>query len=201
MNLQMIIAESGLEISKAKTLLDQFQNFFELADQWELSAKTLVVSNDTDIETMAIAGKALVKVKEKIKEIEKVRKSLKEESLKEGQSIDSIARILKNLLSPIAEHLDQQANYTKYKIEAEQHRVEQENIKMLQKKEAERLEQEALARKKLQEENKILQEQLKIVEQKRLEEEKIKLSLQKEVEQKRICPTCKQIITEGAKNV
>ena len=32
--LQVIVKESGLEQSKAKFILDNFQNYFEIADEW-----------------------------------------------------------------------------------------------------------------------------------------------------------------------
>jgi len=44
-------------------------------------------------------------------EIEKTRKALKEQSLRKGQAIDSIAKYLTSLVSPIEEYLKQQEDF------------------------------------------------------------------------------------------
>ena len=44
--LQIIVKESGLEQTKAKVLLDNFTNYFEIADEWAKKTKTLVVTNE-----------------------------------------------------------------------------------------------------------------------------------------------------------
>ena len=43
--LQIIVKESGLDQTKADYILNQFQNYFELASEWERKAKTIVVTN------------------------------------------------------------------------------------------------------------------------------------------------------------
>lgn len=50
-------------------------------------------------------------------EIEKTRKSLKEQSLRKGQAIDAIARFLTSLISPIEDHLRLQEDFLKIQEE------------------------------------------------------------------------------------
>lgn len=109
--LQVIIEESGLEKSKAQVLLEKFGNYFAIAAEWEKKAQTLVVTDVGQKTEMKMAREARLFLKEKRVDIEKTRKVLKEQSLREGQTIDSIAKILTNLISPIETHLEAQERF------------------------------------------------------------------------------------------
>ena len=41
--LALIVKESGLESSKAKYILEKFQDYFQIASEWETKAKSLVI--------------------------------------------------------------------------------------------------------------------------------------------------------------
>lgn len=109
--LQVIIEESGLEKSKAQVLLEKFGNYFAIAAEWEKKAQTLVVTDVGQRAEMKMAREARLFLKGKRVDIEKTRKVLKEQSLREGQTIDSIAKILTNLISPIETHLEAQERF------------------------------------------------------------------------------------------
>lgn len=113
--LQVIIEESGLEKSKAQVLLEKFGNYFAIAAEWEKKAQTLVVTDVGQKTEMKMAREARLFLKEKRVDIEKTRKALKEQSLREGQTIDSIAKILTNLISPIETHLEAQERFAEIK--------------------------------------------------------------------------------------
>jgi len=53
--LQVIVKESGLEQSKAKYILDNFQNYFEIADEWARKSRTIVVSDESQTADMEMA--------------------------------------------------------------------------------------------------------------------------------------------------
>jgi len=109
--LAVIINESGLEKSKAQILLENFSNYFEIASEWEQKAKSLIVTREDQKAEMKMAREGRLFLKEKRVAIENTRKQLKEQSLREGQTIDSIARILKNLIEPIETHLEEQEKF------------------------------------------------------------------------------------------
>lgn len=106
-----IVEKAGLEKSKAEFILEQFSGYFKIASEWEKKAKTLIVTNEEQKDEMQLAREGRLFLKDKRVTIEKTRKGLKEQSLREGQTIDSIARILKNLIEPIEQHLLSQERF------------------------------------------------------------------------------------------
>jgi len=110
-----IVNESGLEKSKAQVLLEKFTNYFEIASEWEQKAKILIVTKEDQITEMKMAREGRLFLKQKRVLVENTRKELKEQSLREGQTIDSIARILKNLIEPIEDHLEKQEKFIEIK--------------------------------------------------------------------------------------
>lgn len=107
-----IVNESGLDKSKADILLKNFQDYFEIAGDWEKKAKMLVVSDDKQVAEMKMAREGRLFLREKRIAIEKTRKELKEQSLREGKAIDGIANVLKALIVPIEEYLYKQEHFT-----------------------------------------------------------------------------------------
>lgn len=118
-NLALIIKESGLEQTKAQILLDKFTNYFQIAAEWEAKIKGLNVTNPSQKAEMKMAGEARKFLKAKRIDVEKTRKELKEQSLREGQTIDSIARILKNLIEPLEEKAEEIETFAQ-RLEAQQ---------------------------------------------------------------------------------
>ena len=182
--LEVLVKDSGLDSTKAKVLLTQFQDYFDLAAEWEIKAKTISVTNENQTAEMKMARAGRLFLKEKRVSIEKTRKALKEQSLREGKAIDGIANVLKALIIPIEKHLDQQEHFVEIKAKeiedkrlAEEARIAEE--KRLADEKAEREEQERIRleneqlRKEAEEKEKIIQEaQLK---QKKLEGEKLEI--------------------------
>ncbi|HJX50431.1 MAG: hypothetical protein A2Y62_21215 [Candidatus Fischerbacteria bacterium RBG_13_37_8] len=139
--LQTIVQSSGLDKIKADFILQQFQDYFKIAGEWELKAKSIVVTDESQTTDMEMARVGRLFLKEKRVAIEKARKSLKEQALREGKAIDGIANVLKALIVPIEEYLDKQEHFAenKAKEEAERKRIEEE-----QKAEEERIRQEKI---------------------------------------------------------
>jgi hypothetical protein len=113
--LAKIVQESGLEKSKAQVLLDNFSNYFKLAAEWEVKAKTLVITDVSQKAEMKMAREGRLFLKSKRLEVEKTRKTLKEQSLREGKAIDGIANVLKAVIEPIENYLDEQEKFAEYK--------------------------------------------------------------------------------------
>ncbi len=147
--LEIIIKDSGLDTTKARYILDKFQDSFELADHWTKIAKTIVVTGDDQKEMMQKAREGRLALRDKRLQIEKSRKELKEQALREGKAIDGIANVLKALFAPLEEYLDSQERFTEIKIEKEAARLVSEaeakaQADLLAKQEADRKELERL---------------------------------------------------------
>lgn len=160
--LQVIVKESGLEPTKAKFILEQFQNYFILADEWTIKAKTLVVTDASQTTEMEMARTGRLFLREKRIAVEKARKDLKEQSLREGKAIDGIANVLKALIVPIEEYLEHQERFVEIQEEA--------------KLEAKRLEIE----RRMEEEERIAMEKAAVEQERlRVENEKLRAEAQK----------------------
>lgn len=116
--LVQIVNESGLEKSKAEIILAKFNNFFEIAADWEKKARAIVVTSEDQKAEMKMAREGRLFLKQKRVEVENTRKELKEQALREGQTIDSIARILKNLIEPTENYLEQQEKFAEIQEES-----------------------------------------------------------------------------------
>jgi hypothetical protein len=121
--LTLIMSESGLEKSKSNYLLEKFQAFFEMADEWEKKVEQIKVTSREQVAEMKMAREGRLFLKAKRIEVEKARKELKEQSLREGKAIDGVANILKSLIVPLEEKLE---NYEKF-AELEDARIKEEN--------------------------------------------------------------------------
>ena len=160
--LQVIVQESGLEPSKAKYILEKFQDYFEVASEWEKKAKALVVTNESQVTEMEMARTGRLFLREKRIAVENARKNLKEQSLREGKAIDGIANVLKALIVPIEEYLEKQEKFVEIREEA--------------KREAKRIEIEA----RMAEEERIAAEKAAAEQERlRVENEKLKAEAQK----------------------
>ncbi len=147
--LEVIVKESGLEQKKGQTLLDNFAGYFEIAEEWKKKASVIVVKDASQKADMQMARVGRLFLREKRINIEKTRKELKEQSLREGKAIDGIANVLKALIVPIEEYLGKQEKFVEIKAAeiAELARIELERKAeedKLAKEEAERKEQERI---------------------------------------------------------
>lgn len=171
--LAVIVKDSGLEPTKAQFILEKFQDYFNIAAEWEAKAKTIIVKDETQKADMQMARVGRLFLRDKRLAIEKSRKELKEQALREGKAIDGIANVLKALIVPIEEYLDKQERFVEIRA-AE--KAEQERIAM-----EKRIEDERIAKEKAEAEER---------ERIRLENERLKVeAIEKE----------KQLTAERAK--
>jgi len=157
--LTTLVQESGLEPTKAQYLLDHFSSYFAIAADWEVKARVITVTADTQVAEMKMAREGRLFLRAKRIEVENARKKLKEQSLRESKAIDGIANVLKALIVPIEEYLDEQEHFVEKKraLEDEARRIEA--LKALAEKlERERLEKEAEER-RIREENEKLRKE------------------------------------------
>lgn len=146
-NLQQIVIESGLEQTKSKIILDRFNDYFEIAHEWEQKAKSILITDDSQVAEMNMARVGRLFLREKRIAIEKTRKELKEQALREGKAIDGVANILKALICPIEEYLDKQEHFIEIKKAEEDARIlseakKKEELERIAKEKAEEAERE-----------------------------------------------------------
>jgi hypothetical protein len=121
-----VVTNSGLDKTKSNTLLENFTDYYKIASEWELKSKKIIVNDVTQVEEMKLAREGRLFLKEKRVLIEKTRKTLKESSLREGQAIDSIAKLLTNLIVPIENDLELKEKFKELKEKEEKDKLREE---------------------------------------------------------------------------
>ena len=157
--LAVMVKESNLPESKAKFILDKFTDYFNIADEWAKKAKTIVVTSADQEADMEMARVGRLFLREKRIDVEKARVELKSQILREGKAIDGISNVLKALIVPIEEYLDQQEHFVERQEEAKREairlevekRIEDERIAK-EKADAEALEKARIENEKLKSE-------------------------------------------------
>jgi myosin heavy subunit len=155
--LEIIVKESGLDTTKAQFILKKFQDYFDIAADWEAKAKVLIVADVSQVAEMKLARTGRLFLREKRIAIENARKELKEAALREGQTIDGIAKTLTSLIKPIEDYLEKQEKFAEIKAaeEAEARRIEGERLLRLEEEaKAKKAEEERIAREKVEAEEK-----------------------------------------------
>lgn len=111
--IQQLIEQSGLNQERKTQLFTSFDEFIGIAQQWEEKAKEIVVTDVSQKALMQQAREGRLLLREKRLQIEDLRKSIKEQPLRECQAIDSIARTFKEIIEPIESYLKEQEEFEK----------------------------------------------------------------------------------------
>ena len=107
--------DNGLEPTKVEVLLSNFGQAYANAKELAAGATEIVVTEEGQTELMREARTKRLALKNVRVEVENTRKSLKEQSLREGKAIDGMANIIKALIVPIEEHLESQEKFAELK--------------------------------------------------------------------------------------
>ncbi len=188
--LQIIVKESGLEQTKASYILEHFQGYFEIADEWAKKAAVIKVTDASQKAEMEMARAGRKFLQQKRIDVEKARKALKEQALREGKAIDGIANVLKALIVPIEEYLDKQEHFVEIK-EAEEKAKKQAEIER-------RMEEERIAKEKAEHEASLAEQKRIREENERLRNEAIERQKQMEAEREK-AEAEKRLIEEKAR--
>lgn len=135
--LNQLIEESGLDHDRQMILKVRFQDYIDIADEWDRKAKEIKVTDSSQTELMKIAREGRLILRSKRTDIEKVRKEIKEQPLRECQAIDAVAKALKDLIEPTEKYLQWQEEFAKREEEARINALVQERSDLLSKYEAE----------------------------------------------------------------
>lgn len=109
--LALIIATAGLDEAKSEVLTEKFSTYFALAAEWAEKAKALTVTTESQVAEMKMAREGRLFLRAKRLAIEQARKELKEQSLREGRAIDTVAAQLKALIDPTEDYLHEQEQF------------------------------------------------------------------------------------------
>lgn len=129
--LAVIAEESQLSNGKVQELLSNFGESFNQAKQLAEGATAIVVTDEKQTKLMGDARAKRLQLKNIRVEVEKTRKSLKEQSLREGKAIDGMANIIKALIMPVEEHLEQQERFAERAAAERKHKRHIERIEKL----------------------------------------------------------------------
>lgn len=113
--LAIVAEQNNLPNTKVQELLSQFGESFQAAKDVAAETKDIVVTAEDQTAEMAAARTARLKLKGIRVDVEKTRKDLKEQSLREGKAIDGMANIIKALIVPVEEHLEKQERFAEVK--------------------------------------------------------------------------------------
>lgn len=113
--LQVILNEQQVAKENAAILLAAFGAPFEEAGEILATYKDLKVTDVNDFATMAEARDLRLKLKEIRVSVEKKRKELKEDSLRTGKAIDSVAKKVKEEIEPAEKYLEEQEKFAEIK--------------------------------------------------------------------------------------
>lgn len=92
--LSRVVNSAGLETASAAKLLETFQPFFNQVRAIADESTKIVVTDATQLTEMKAAREARLKIKAIRTEAEKVRKVIKQDALRTGQSIDKVAGVI-----------------------------------------------------------------------------------------------------------
>lgn len=129
---QLVVAvkETGLKPNKVESLLENFADDFNKAKKLVNASKDIVVTDESQVDKMAKAREARLELKNVRIDVEKTRKELKEESLREGKAIDGASNLIKALIIPVEKHLEKQEKYAEVK---ELERIEKRHSERISK--------------------------------------------------------------------
>lgn len=127
-----LIGTGVIEKTKGDYIKEKFQDFTEAIEEWSEKANAIVVTEETQKELMAEAREGRLLLKSKRIEVEKVRKSLKEQSLSEGRLIDSVAKYLTGLIEPAEKHLELQEKFIEIQEQNKRIQLKADRTELLQ---------------------------------------------------------------------
>lgn len=127
-----LIGTGVIEKTKADYIKEKFQDFTQSIEEWSEKANAIVVTDETQKEVMLEAREGRLLLKAKRIEVEKVRKSLKEQSLNEGRLIDSVAKYLTGLIEPAEKHLELQEKFVEIQEQNKRIKIKAERTILLQ---------------------------------------------------------------------
>ena len=105
--------DSGLSVEKHNTLANTFNPFMVSVQELVAAADQVEVASADDTKAMARAREVRLSLKKIRVDVEHARKELKDSSLREGKAIDGMANIIKFVIVPVEEKLQEQEDFVR----------------------------------------------------------------------------------------
>lgn len=131
--LQAILTEQNVAKENAGQLLAAFGAPFEEAGKILSEYKTIVVTEEDQTDLMADARSKRLALKNIRVDVEKKRKELKENSLRTGRAIDSVAKFVKETIEPAEKYLELQEKFVEIRQSERAAKLKAERVEQLAK--------------------------------------------------------------------
>jgi DNA repair exonuclease SbcCD ATPase subunit len=115
--IENVVAVSQVEPQTQLLLKQKFAPLFAKFKEWEKMAKTIKVTDISQVDDMKkskIAAKQVASIRI---EADKVRKALKEDSNRYGKAVQSVYNMIEEAITPVEDYLNEQANFLKIQQE------------------------------------------------------------------------------------
>ncbi len=106
-----VIESSELKSETSNFIKEKFLPFFEQAEEWKEKARTLTVTDVSQIREMKMAREARLALRDIRINADKTRKTLKEDSLRYGKAVQGVYNVIDFLIVPIEKHLEEQEKF------------------------------------------------------------------------------------------
>lgn len=106
-----VISNSHVEVSTAIAIQNTLMPFFEQAKALEDMAKSIVVTDPTQLTEMKNARELRLKIRKIRTDADKKREELKKDSLNYAKAVQSVYNIIECLVKPLEDHLEKQEKY------------------------------------------------------------------------------------------
>ena len=125
------VQNSGVELTTAIALQNAFEGLFVKAQDWERIAKSIVVTDPTQLTEMKKARETRLELRAIRVEADKVRKKLKEDSLRYGKAVQGVYNVIEYFIAPLEEHLEKQEKYAENIEKERQEKLKNERAEIL----------------------------------------------------------------------
>lgn len=109
--LALAVSETAVDTEIQQMLVQRFTPFLEQAAEWRDRAGQLVVTDIAQTREMKMAREARLALREIRINADKLRKELKEDSLRYGRAVQGVYNVIEAAISPIEKHLEQQEKF------------------------------------------------------------------------------------------
>lgn len=131
--LQVILDEQNIAKENANQLIKAFGAPFEEAGEILATYEQVIVRDEEDFDTMAVAREKRIALKNVRISVERKRKELKEDIVRSGRAIDSVARFVKETIEPAEKYLETQEKFAELRAAERKAAKKAERLEALNK--------------------------------------------------------------------
>ena len=113
MELTKVQTEARLTPDEQNELSDKFKEFYSRITDWR--GKVVLITNPEDPRQQKMAREIRLGLKDVRCDVERARKTLKEDAVRRGKAVDGYANVLKYLCQPVEDKLEQIEKMAEYK--------------------------------------------------------------------------------------